>query len=153
MIRWDVRGLDDSDTWLDLTSPLRPWRMAGPEDINTSDTTKPVLVLFSGKRRDDSIAATLRRMGTRVVEYDIKIDKGHDLLKPALRNKILRDVANGIYSCVFIATPCTTFSVALNETPLRTRAQSEGKALPVVAPHVCASHLLTNRPVSRLHVH
>ena len=70
-----------------------------------------VLVVFSGPLdRPDGLAAELRKLGFEVVEVDTLA--GIDIRTDAVFLPLLAEVRAGRFCCVFLAVPCSTYSVA-----------------------------------------
>ena len=88
------------------------------------------LLLFSGKSREGDIASYLAAGGWIVVVVDIVGPTTCDVLDSENYRLILKEVQDGVFDCVGIATPCETLS-PLRENPpgpkpLRDLAHPEG---------------------------
>ena len=85
-----------------------------------------VLVLFAGAGHDRDLPARLRARGLHVTAIDTKLgDYRHDVTQPAVSSSIINDIAGRAYDAVFIATPCSSYSVA-HRPQLRSRRQPMG---------------------------
>ena len=88
------------------------------------------MLLFSGKSRDGDIASYLNKDGWIVVVADTVGPIACDVLVPETYGAILKDVQDGVYDAVGIATPCETLSPLRDKPPgprpLRSLAQPEG---------------------------
>ena len=73
-----------------------------------------VLILFAGPGgREDGLAAYFRRLGCCVDEVDTKIGGlAHDVTYTEVANGWIRRIAAGEYDVVFVAPPCSSYSVA-----------------------------------------
>eukprot|EP00325_Prymnesiales_sp_UTEX-LB-985_P027142 CAMPEP_0174730922 /NCGR_PEP_ID=MMETSP1094-20130205/56516_1 /TAXON_ID=156173 /ORGANISM="Chrysochromulina brevifilum, Strain UTEX LB 985" /LENGTH=160 /DNA_ID=CAMNT_0015933241 /DNA_START=131 /DNA_END=610 /DNA_ORIENTATION=+ len=85
------------------------------------------LIVFSGPGdRADGIAAYMRALGWRVVEIDILVGgAAHDMANPSTAATLIARVATGEFAVVFLAPPCSSYSVA-HRPKLRSAAQPEG---------------------------
>ena len=85
------------------------------------------LIVFSGPgERRDGIAAYLHHCGWRVVEIDILIGgSSHDMACPMVATELAQRVASGEFAVVFLAPPCSSYSVA-HRPKLRSASQPEG---------------------------
>ena len=92
-----------------------------------------MLVLFAGPGEAESnLPAHLRGAGCEVDAIDTKLGGGaHDVLRNAVAEPILHSVGAGEYDAVFIATPCSSYSVRHAPT-LRSATEPEG-ILPIPA--------------------
>ena len=72
-----------------------------------------VLLLFSGPREATSnLPRLLQDAGCDVVAIDTKLGgAAHDVLRPEVGNPILQQVQGAAFDAVFIATPCSSYSV------------------------------------------
>ena len=72
------------------------------------------LIVFSGPGdRADGIAAYMRALGWRVVEIDILVGgAAHDMANPSTAATLIARVATGEFAVVFLAPPCSSYSVA-----------------------------------------
>ena len=88
------------------------------------------LLLFSGKSRDGDISSFLNEAGWIVVAVDVIGPVTCDVLNPDVYGRILKDVQDGVYDAVGIATPCETLSPlrekAPGPKPLRSLEHPEG---------------------------
>ena len=89
------------------------------------------LELFSGcgefSRR---FRAQAREHGLAIFEWDIRWSATHDLMRPSVRRQLLGWIGSGLIACVWLGTPCTSFSRAQQfwrgAFPLRTSSQPAG---------------------------
>lgn len=98
----------------DSPSPPRPPPSPGPERRSRSHSTPAqtrVAIFFSGPQ-DDGLVRILRGAGILVDAFDTLEDAtNQDLLRTAVLNPLLHRIAKGYYSFVFLATPCSSFSI------------------------------------------
>ena len=91
-----------------------------------------VLIVFSGSGHERDLAAMLRRAGIRVEVIDTKDGgRAHDVLANGLGDHLVRRVERGDFDAVFIATPCSSYSV-------RHRPQLRSRRMPLGITHVPA---------------
>ena len=85
------------------------------------------LILFSGPAgRRDGLAAFFWQLGYTVEEVDIRIGgAAHDLADRRVATAYLARISAGEYCFVFVAPPCSSFSVA-HSPRLRSHAEVEG---------------------------
>ena len=92
--------------------PRRPWASA--------------LIVFSGEGHDLDLAAQLRTRGLRVEAYDTKAGgESHDVLRHGLGDALVARTQRGDFDVVFLATPCSSYSVR-HRPRLRSRRHPEG---------------------------
>ena len=85
-----------------------------------------VLVLFAGPGGERDLPARLRARGLAVTAIDTKRGgAGHNVLRPRTGDELLRRVRRGDFDAVFLATPCSSYSVA-HRPQLRSRKQPDG---------------------------
>ena len=90
------------------------------------------LIVFAGPGHDDDLASNLRARGVHVDAFDTKLGgHEHDVTVPAVADALLSATASGKYDFIFIATPCSSYSVA-HRPQLRSRRTPMG--LPSVPP-------------------
>ena len=86
------------------------------EKLNITDDVKSVLLVFAGSNVNAKRVATAikeKNPAVSVTEVDWLNEKlDQNCLRPAVQNKILRELADGKYDRCLIATPCSSFSVA-----------------------------------------
>ena len=105
--------------------PARPPTWGAPRGAAWAD----VLVVFAGPGGDRDLPARLRARGLGVVAVDTKLGgAGHNVLHPDVGDALLRRVRRGEFDAVFLATPCSSYSVA-HRPQLRTRRMPDGMAL------------------------
>ena len=99
------------------------------EDLGAPRAAVPVrvLVLFAGPCEAEShLPGHLRAAGCVVHAVDTKLGgASHDVLRSSVGTPILEDVRAGRYDAVFVATPCSSYSVR-HDPPLRDCDQPEG---------------------------
>ena len=84
------------------------------------------LIVFAGPGHDDDLASSLRARGLHVDAVDTKLGgHDHDVTIPAVADALLSATASGRYDFVFIATPCSSYSVA-HRPQLRSRRNPMG---------------------------
>ena len=107
------------------TAPLSFGGGPPPKPGATPPQTPCCLHLFSGDAsRPDGIAAYLREAGWDTRDVDIvnassdpQGSAAHDLSSDALWTELFESVAAGAFRCVFMGTPCETFSRARTGPP------------------------------------
>ena len=105
-----------------------PASCAQPSSDTAPDSAADcALVVFAGPgERPDGLAAYLRSFGWRVVEVDILIGaEAHDVTSHVVAATLITRTANGEFAAVFLAPPCSSYSVA-HRPKLRSAAQPEG---------------------------
>ena len=89
------------------------------------------LILFSGRPRPGDLHRQLVHLGWVVCSVDTAAPLGTDLLDDNVWEKIISDVRLGLFDCVWVATPCGTFSPLRERPPgprpLRTVDHIQGK--------------------------
>ena len=95
----------------------------------TSTTSRPlrVLVLFAGPcEAASNLPACLREAGCDVTAIDTKLGgSAHDVLRRMVADRLLERIRASEFEAVFIATPCSSYSVR-HDPQLRTRDDPEG---------------------------
>ncbi len=85
------------------------------------------LILFAGEAREGDLPEQLVRRGFRVLAIDtLRGGRGHDVSRPEVWAAIWNLVRAGEVSCIFIGTPCASFSIA-HSPRLRSRRAPEGR--------------------------
>jgi hypothetical protein len=86
-----------------------------------------ILVLFSGTGESQSnLPQHLREAGCEVVAIDTKVGgASHDVLRASVGMPLLTRMRASEFDCVFIATPCSSYSV-LHDPQLRSVSEPEG---------------------------
>ena len=85
-----------------------------------------VLILFAGPGGERDLPARLGARGLAVTAIDTKLGGAeHNVLRPAVGGALLRRVQRGDFDAVFLATPCSSYSVA-HRPQLRSRRQPDG---------------------------
>ena len=106
------------------------------EGASTLDAQPPkappplrILVLFSGAGESESnLPLHLREAGCVVVAIDTKVGgASHDVLRACVGLPLLTRIRASEFDCVFIATPCSSYSV-LHDPQLRSVEEPEGIA-------------------------
>ena len=106
------------------------------EGASTLDAQPPkappplrILVLFSGAGESESnLPLHLREAGCVVVAIDTKVGgASHDVLRASVGLPLLTRIRASEFDCVFIATPCSSYSV-LHDPQLRSVEEPEGIA-------------------------
>ena len=107
-------------------SGRRP-RGALSNDSQPADGPLRVLVLFAGPGESDShLPLHLRAVGCVVTAVDTKLGgSAHDVLRAAVGQPILDQIQAGTFHAVFIATPCSSYSVRHDPT-LRSSTEPKG---------------------------
>ena len=83
-------------------------------------------MVFAGPGHEYDLATRLRARGTRVVVIDTKIGGyRHDLTRPAVAEALIHSVRALEHDFVFIATPCSSYSIA-HRPQLRSRRRPMG---------------------------
>ena len=91
------------------------------------------LIVFSGDGHDVDLAARLRARGMRVEAIDIKAGGAHhDVRRGGLAADLEARVQRGDFDVVFLATPCSSYSVA-HRPQLRSRRSPLGTG--IAPPH------------------
>ena len=80
------------------------------------DARPRALLLFAGRSRDGDLASYLVRSGWIVVAIDTQAEYPADMLDDNMFDKIMKDVKDGAFDALGVATPCETFS-PLRENP------------------------------------
>ena len=91
------------------------------------------MVVFAGRpdERESSLAEVLRLLGFEVTAVDTQIGgAAHDVLRPEVARWLLDRAAAGEWDAVFIATPCSSYSVA-HEPQLRSRSRGVAGVSPM----------------------
>ena len=84
------------------------------------------LIVFAGPGHDDDLASSLRARGLHVDAVDTKVGgHDHDVSVPAVADALVSATASGRYDFIFIATPCSSYSVA-HRPQLRSRRNPMG---------------------------
>ena len=111
-------------------SPPLPQTSCEARPVPTAQSLK-VLLLFAGSGEADSnLPALLRQAGCTVTAIDTKIGgASHDVLRSSVGRPLLDRVRGGQFDAVFIATPCSSYSVH-HQPALRSDTEPLGK-LPV----------------------
>ena len=86
-----------------------------------------ILVLFSGSGESQSnLPQHLREAGCEVVAIDTKVGgASHDVLRASVGMPLLTRIQSAEFDCVFVATPCSSYSV-LHDPQLRSVWEPEG---------------------------
>ena len=85
--------------------------------------------MFAGPGRESDLTAQLRARGAHVEVIDTKVGgHRHDVLLPPVADALVAAVAAGQYDFIFIATPCSSYSVA-HRPRLRSRRSPMGIAI------------------------
>ena len=75
---------------------------------------------------DHATPLLLRRAGHLVTVIDTKLHGiSHDVLRPEVADFILSQITAGEFDCVFVATPCSSFSVR-HPKKIRSKARPRG---------------------------
>ena len=84
------------------------------------------LVVFSGPEHDNDLANHLRRQGIHATVIDTRVGGiHHDVLRNGLGKRLELAIQRGDFDAVFIATPCSSYSVA-HRPQLRSRGDLRG---------------------------
>lgn len=106
-----------------------PAREERPQTGSTSAGCD-VLIVFAGAPRVGSLGHAFQELGCNVEEIDVK--RGghlHDVRRQELRDMLVRGVRRKAYDVVWIATPCSSFSVLWQDGTqgrIRSRSSPEG---------------------------
>ena len=84
-----------------------------------------VLVLFSGRRRPGDLPSALRSRGHDVTTFELLDADDQDLSVAATQAAVVSRVVGGEFDFVFLAPPCSSFSIAIEDV-LRTVSEPEG---------------------------
>ena len=77
-------------------------------------------MLYAGRDRPVSLPRALRSKGARVETFELLDDPvGQDLSRIDVQLQILVRVSSGEFDAVFMATPCSSFCVALDSVRRR----------------------------------
>ena len=122
---WDRGGAARAASPLHNISPTQPQSPAQP---SSTEHALSVLLLFAGSGEADSNLPTLlRRAGCTVTAIDTKIGgSAHDVLRSSVGQPLLDRVRGGEFDAVFIATPCSSYSVH-HQPALRSDTEPLGK--------------------------
>ena len=80
------------------------------------DSRPRALLLFSERLRDGDLASYLVRGGWIVVTIDLRAEHPCDVLNDQICDSMMKNIKNGEYDALEVATPCETFS-PLREHP------------------------------------
>ena len=112
----DDDGEYDSDEGASLASESEDEFADDIRRLDVSQDVNDVLLIFSGSNdRAKRLATAITGLHphVRVHEVDWLNDKdGENVLRKSVQNQILRGLADGKWQRVFIATPCSSFSIA-----------------------------------------
>ena len=100
---------------------------ASPQPVRPKLTLR-VLLLFAGPGgADSSLPHSLRQAGCEVTAIDTKLGgAAHDVLRSSVGGPILQRIRAGEFDSVFVATPCSSYSVH-HQPALRSDTQPKGK--------------------------
>ena len=84
-----------------------------------------ILILFSGRSRPGDLPSALRSRGHDVETFELLDGDEQDLSAIAMQEAVVARVAGGEFDAVFLAPPCSSFSIAIEEV-LRTVREPEG---------------------------
>lgn len=114
------------------------------------------LILFSGRPRPGDLAESLNNLGWLVCSVDTAAITPTNVLIDTVWSKIERDIGLGMFDCIWLKTPSSTFSPLRNSPagpkPLRSveRIQGlpDGQLRPAEQKQLKEANLLVNRSVS-----
>ena len=120
-------------------------------DPHPASAWASALIVFSGPGHEADLAARLRARGIHVRTIDTKVGGyRHDVTRQAVAEELISSVAAGLYDFVFIATPCSSYSVA-HRPRLRSRRSPLGVAsVPVEWQRYLHKHNLIGTFTARL---
>lgn len=75
------------------------------------------LILFSGRPRPGDLACCLNELGWITCEVDTAAETPTNILDDGIWAAILKDVRIGMFDCIWLGTPCGTFSPLRNTPP------------------------------------
>ena len=102
--------------------------LAAPPPHLAAPAWASVLIVFSGPGHDLDLASRLRARGATIHEVDTKLGgHRHDVTRPAVADALISATASGQYHFIFVATPCSSYSVA-HKPQLRSRRSPMGIA-------------------------
>lgn len=97
-----------------------------------ASTCAGVLLLFSGPCAEpDTLTQQLVQRGLAVLAADIRYGSlRDDLMQPDAVRRHVRDIEAGVYSFVFVAPPCSSYSVAVDDSRPQLRSRAHPRGLP-----------------------
>lgn len=116
------RKLSKGDTTVIMSPPKaklleRPLREYGYWTGSGKPNRPNALILFSGRSRAGDIQEFLDGYGWNVCAIDILSPKPTDILDDAVWTSVLKDIKEGLYAGLWVATPCNTFSPLREKQP------------------------------------
>ena len=79
---------------------------------------KPIaLILFSGRARPGDLHQSLAELGWRVCSIDTKSPRPTNILDEGIWDQLRKDLDDGIFDYIHVATPCGTFSPLREKQP------------------------------------
>ena len=92
----------------------------------------------------------LERRGFRVLAVDTaRGGRGHDVLRPEVWKTIVNLVLSGEVACIFMGTPCASYSIA-HKPQLRSRRSPEGIPAALAADSMWRAYLLKHNRLAEL---